>query len=110
MTSRAAGTGATGTMRAEISKAVQKLYARWGFWSTSQRPALSESRYPIFLIGLPSWAATPFMRSPGRQRRAPRLIHGGARAGCHGGCANVADDAGPSARAALLSPDYSVEP
>ncbi len=41
-------------MRAEISKAVQKLYARWGFWSTSQRPALSESRYPIFLIGLVS--------------------------------------------------------
>ena len=78
-------------MRAEISKAVQKLYARWGFWSTSQRPALSESRYPIFLIGLPSWAATPFMRSPGRQRRAPRLIHGEARVGCHGGCANVAD-------------------
>jgi hypothetical protein len=35
-------------------------------WPTSPRPELAESRYAIFLIGLPSWAATPFMRSPGR--------------------------------------------
>src|SRR6266478_2224352 len=52
------------TMRAKIWKAVQNLYAV-GILVYFAAPALSESRYPIFLIGLPSWAATPFRQCHG---------------------------------------------
>src|SRR5436305_7848535 len=90
MTSRAAGTGAPGMMRAEISKAVQKLYAVGilVYFAAAGIGGVSISDFSDWASFMGRHAVYAFAWPVAA---GAEINSGGPRARCHGGCANVVD-------------------